>query len=795
MESTAINENNSEVPSRLVFFIPTEDRQVEPHQQQLLLAPSDTSSGQKRKLQMGDGDNDVHHHSSQRKVYSNKRLRSNNHQQQKNSSNITSTGSEPSAKCPILYFDLAADIPTTTDAVASPKDRRVDTNISDDNAAATSKRNNIRRDDETSSNDGRFLEAFERKLTYSKAELARETKLSAAQINQLVTKYCDKVSPLSSQSKVFLKPEFRDGNLNQHQVIVSITAPILTAPVVFAAPCYFPAPENNHHIVADINEAAIREEGAVSCDLASSPSGPISDAMRVTTFRKIARKRLNEDSSIIGTLIPPITAAKKMRKSLHQSSNETQENEIISQQIQVGETGSAAPVVTKKNNLAARRQRHQNKAAAAESSESSGSIIHQPLKVSNINASFDVNCTLDLHRIAQNGRNVVYKTDKFTSAVDMKIRQPQASFRIFKSGKIVCNGTTTEKDARVAARKCTGIIQRLGFPSVKFSGFKINNFVDPFGVQNTGGDNSVSFLQRVQNKLDIHFNFKNKSDIDQELRFDGASTALTYLMTKPINSSGHQEITTGSSNKNKEIVNYSCSAVIFCNGKVNPLGAKCMADVQNAYDLICPIMEHEHQPSPSQLGASIGLCPSTTQQLEQQQKSQINHHQQSADGGEEWLLGLLDDFMPALSQSREPSSTAAYIISISNCNVAYVNSFVNTMDNNLFAIIDESTLLDCLVMPIEMLDQPKDKKLIGSGNNMPMINDADVAEPVYVIDSFLNSQASEAIDLMGLKDEFQEWFYVPGGCLSQSIERQHRQQHHRFFNVDVPRCMDGMDVA
>ena len=233
-------------------------------------------------------------------------------------------------------------------------------------------------------------------------------------------------------------------------------------------------------------------------------------------------------------------------------------------------------------------------------------------------------------------------------------------------------------------------------------------------------------------------------------------------MTKPISSTGHQEMTTGSSNKNKEIVNYSCSAVIFCNGKVNLLGAKCMADVQNAYDLIFPIMEHEHQPSQSQLGAPIGLCPSTTQQLEQQQKSQINHHQQSADGDEEWLLGLLDDFMPALSPSGEPFSAAANIFSSSDCNVAYVNSFVNTMDNNLFATIDESALLDCLVMPIEMLDLPKDKKLIGSGNNMPMINDTHVAEPVDVIDNFLNRQASAATDdLMGLNDEFQEWFNGP----------------------------------
>ena len=188
------------------------------------------------------------------------------------------------------------------------------------------------------------------------------------------------------------------------------------------------------------------------------------------------------------------------------------------------------------------------------------------------------------------------KNNNFTAAVDMKIRNPKASFRIFKPGKIVCNGTTTEKEAKVATRRCARIIQKLGFPSVKFSGFQINNIVAHFSVQHPSGRNpSSSFLQRVQHKLDVQFHFTNTREIDSGLRLDGKSTALTYYLTKTSSSSSpdfssnlaaatadhtnnKKIVAAGTRTKNKDIINYSYTAVIFCNGKVNILGAKCMAE-------------------------------------------------------------------------------------------------------------------------------------------------------------------------------------------------------------------------
>ena len=338
----------NEVPSRPVFFIPNEDRQVEPQQQQLLLAPSVSSStGRKRKLQnKEDGDNIVHHQvTSPRKVYTNKRRRL-NQQQQSNGDINSSISSGNCTKRQIPSSAISVDIQKTT-AGASPKESRVENNISNDvvciagpikaatasvllhprlviqqqskavplrpgsDATATASKKNKSRG-ETSSDEERFLGAFEKKLTYSKAELGRETKLSAGRINHLIVKYCDKVSPESSQSKVYLKPEFRVGN-TQHSVVWFSTPIPTTATVVFVhqLPATFILPPMPLGSSAAAGESQTKPSATVRstendvCVL-SSPAvdGSTTRAMK-NSSRKIACKQPanNDEDSRIGNLI------------------------------------------------------------------------------------------------------------------------------------------------------------------------------------------------------------------------------------------------------------------------------------------------------------------------------------------------------------------------------------------------------------------------------------------------------------------------------------------------------------
>lgn len=89
----------------------------------------------------------------------------------------------------------------------------------------------------------------------------------------------------------------------------------------------------------------------------------------------------------------------------------------------------------------------------------------------NIVSTVNLNCKLDLKKIALHARNAEYNPKRF-AAVIMRIREPRTTALIFSSGKMVCTGAKSEEDSRLAARKYARIIQKLGFPA-KFLDFKI----------------------------------------------------------------------------------------------------------------------------------------------------------------------------------------------------------------------------------------------------------------------------------------------------------------------------------
>ena len=64
----------------------------------------------------------------------------------------------------------------------------------------------------------------------------------------------------------------------------------------------------------------------------------------------------------------------------------------------------------------------------------------------------------------------------------MRIRDPKTTALIFASGKMVVTGAKSEDDSRLASRKYTRIVQKLGFDA-KFSEFKIQNIVSSCDVK------------------------------------------------------------------------------------------------------------------------------------------------------------------------------------------------------------------------------------------------------------------------------------------------------------------------
>uniref|UniRef100_A0A182T529 TATA box-binding protein-like 1 n=1 Tax=Anopheles maculatus TaxID=74869 RepID=A0A182T529_9DIPT len=104
--------------------------------------------------------------------------------------------------------------------------------------------------------------------------------------------------------------------------------------------------------------------------------------------------------------------------------------------------------------------------------------------INNVVCSFSVRCHLNLHEIALNGDNVEFRREN--GMVTMKLRRPYTTASIWSSGKITCTGATSEDQAKVAARRYSRCLQKLGF-NVRLRNFRIVNVLGtcamPWGIK------------------------------------------------------------------------------------------------------------------------------------------------------------------------------------------------------------------------------------------------------------------------------------------------------------------------
>ncbi|GAA5834014.1 hypothetical protein JCM3766R1_002494 [Sporobolomyces carnicolor] len=172
----------------------------------------------------------------------------------------------------------------------------------------------------------------------------------------------------------------------------------------------------------------------------------------------------------------------------------------------------------------------------------------------NIVATVNLECKLDLKTIALHARNAEYSPKRF-AAVIMRIREPKTTALVFASGKVVVTGAKSEDDSRLAARKYTRIIQKLGFET-KFTDFKVQNIV---------GSCDVKFPIRLEGLAFSHGHF---SSYEPEL-FPG----LIYRMVKP-----------------KVVL------LIFVSGKIVLTGAKFREEIYQAFAQIYPVLNEFRKP-------------------------------------------------------------------------------------------------------------------------------------------------------------------------------------------------------
>ena len=98
------------------------------------------------------------------------------------------------------------------------------------------------------------------------------------------------------------------------------------------------------------------------------------------------------------------------------------------------------------------------------------------IKIENVVASATLNQRVDLNAIVKGYPGVEYRPEQFPGLV-FRLKRPKTATLIFSSGKMVCTGAKSEKEARRAVMKVVKELKRGGIIVVSKPELKIQNIV------------------------------------------------------------------------------------------------------------------------------------------------------------------------------------------------------------------------------------------------------------------------------------------------------------------------------
>jgi len=81
------------------------------------------------------------------------------------------------------------------------------------------------------------------------------------------------------------------------------------------------------------------------------------------------------------------------------------------------------------------------------------------IKIQNIVVSADLHATIDLYALSKNVREVDYEPEQFPGAI-FRIKEPRAVIILFKNGKLICTGSSTEAGIKKVLEYATKIISK-----------------------------------------------------------------------------------------------------------------------------------------------------------------------------------------------------------------------------------------------------------------------------------------------------------------------------------------------
>ena len=115
--------------------------------------------------------------------------------------------------------------------------------------------------------------------------------------------------------------------------------------------------------------------------------------------------------------------------------------------------------------------------ASAKSEVIRGLVDKQPtIEIENVVASATVNEKINLNYIVKRFSNVDYRPDIFPGLV-FRLERPKTAVLIFETGRMVCTGAKSERQARIAVKRVVDRLRRQGITIRNEPIVKIQNIV------------------------------------------------------------------------------------------------------------------------------------------------------------------------------------------------------------------------------------------------------------------------------------------------------------------------------
>ena len=102
--------------------------------------------------------------------------------------------------------------------------------------------------------------------------------------------------------------------------------------------------------------------------------------------------------------------------------------------------------------------------------------IQAKVKIENVVASATLNQKIDLKAVVKSYPGVEYRSEQFPGLV-FRLKRPKTATLIFNSGKMVCTGAKSEREARGAVMKVIRELKKSGIVIISKPELKIQNIV------------------------------------------------------------------------------------------------------------------------------------------------------------------------------------------------------------------------------------------------------------------------------------------------------------------------------